>query len=49
MQNKTYNKLVRDRIPEIIQATGKSCTTEILSDEQYIEMLDAKLQEELTE
>lgn len=49
MQNKTYNKLVRDRIPEIIEASGKNCTTEILSDQQYIDMLDAKLQEELTE
>ena len=30
-----YNKLVRDRIPEIIEASGKSCVTEILSDERY--------------
>ena len=30
-----YNKLVRDRIPEIIEASGKSCVTEILSDEAY--------------
>lgn len=46
---KVYNKLVRDRIPEIIEADGNTCTTEILSDEQYIEMLDAKLNEELSE
>ena len=44
-----YNKLVRDRIPEIIEADGKTCFTEILSDEQYLEMLDAKLNEELAE
>lgn len=25
-----YNKLVRDRIPEIIEASGKKCTIEIL-------------------
>jgi len=49
MNNKFYNKLVRDRIPEIIEADGKTCTTEILSDEQYIKMLDAKLGEELAE
>lgn len=46
---KIYNKLVRDRIPEIIEASGARCTTEVLSDEKYIEMLDAKLDEELAE
>jgi predicted house-cleaning noncanonical NTP pyrophosphatase (MazG superfamily) len=46
---KTYNKLVRDRIPEIIEASGAKCTVEVLSDEKYIEMLDAKLDEELAE
>ena len=44
-----YNKLVRDRIPEIIENDGKTCETEILSSEKYIEMLDAKLDEELDE
>ncbi len=44
-----YNKLVRDRIPEIIEASGKICSVEILSDEEYIRMLDAKLNEELLE
>ena len=46
---KTYNKLVRDRIPEIIEASGKTCVTEILSDEDYLRMVDAKLDEELAE
>ena len=46
---KTYNKLVRDRIPEIIEASGNECKTEILSDEKYLEMIDAKLDEELAE
>lgn len=45
----TYNKLVRDQIPEIIEKSGNKCSTEILSDEEYIEMLDKKLDEELTE
>ena len=45
----TYNKLVRDRIPEIIESSGKSCTTEILSAEEYLRMIDAKLDEELAE
>ena len=44
-----YNKLVRDRIPEIIQASGKTCVTEILSDADYLKMVDAKLDEELAE
>ena len=45
----TYNKLVRDRIPEIIEKSGNRCVTKILSDEEYIEMLDKKLDEELAE
>ena len=40
MQTKTYNKLVRDRIPEIIEASGAECKTEILSDKEYLEMID---------
>ena len=44
-----YNQLVRDRIPEIIEASGKSCVTEILSDEAYLRLMDAKLDEELAE
>ena len=49
MSVKIYHKLVRDRIPEIIESTGKSCKTEILSDEDYLKMVDAKLDEELSE
>ena len=49
MSIKQYNKLVRDRIPEIIEASGKNCVTEILSDADYLKMLDAKLDEELAE
>lgn len=44
-----HNKLVRDRIPEIIEASGKTCVTKILSDEEYLNMLDVKLDEELAE
>ena len=44
-----YNKLVRDKIPEIIEVSGKTCETEILSDEDYLQMLDKKLDEELAE
>lgn len=45
----TYNKLVRDKIPEIIEKDGKTCKTEILSDDEYLKMIDAKLDEELAE
>lgn len=46
---KEYNKLVRDQIPEIIEASGKTCSTEILSDDKYLKMIDEKLDEELAE
>ena len=44
-----YNKLVRDRIPAIITESGKSCTTRILEDGEYLGYLDEKLNEELAE
>ena len=44
-----YSKLVRDRIPEIIKASGKTCVAEFLSDDEYLRMIDAKLDEELAE
>ena len=46
---KDYNKLVRDRIPEIIQGQGKSCSFEVMDDKAYAAALDAKLTEELAE
>ena len=49
MNTITYKKLVRDRIPEIIEASGKTCVTEILSDDEYLCMIDTKLDEELAE
>ena len=45
----THHKLVRDRIPEIIEASGKTCTTRVLPEEEYLAALDMKLQEELNE
>lgn len=47
---KTYNKLVRDKIPEIIKMNGaKSVNTKILDDESYLISLNTKLQEEIKE
>ena len=44
-----YHKLVRDRIPEIIEAQGKTCLCATLDDVEYLRMLDEKLSEELAE
>lgn len=44
-----YHKLIRDRIPEIIEKQGQVCLTEVLSEEEYLKMVDAKLDEELAE
>ncbi|MBC5731947.1 nucleoside triphosphate pyrophosphohydrolase [Pseudoflavonifractor hominis] len=49
MPIKTCHKLVRDHIPEIIEADGKICVCETLSDEDYLYLLDQKLNEELAE
>lgn len=46
---KVYNKLVRDKIPEIIEADGKECKTRILSNDEYIAELETKLNEEVAE
>lgn len=44
-----YNKLVRDRIPEIVSAEGKTCDVRVLNDAEFAERLDEKLGEELRE
>ncbi|WP_188207710.1 nucleoside triphosphate pyrophosphohydrolase [Alkalibacillus aidingensis] len=44
-----HNKLIRDKIPEIIEATGKSFSTKKLSEEDYIKELRTKLSEEVNE
>ena len=47
---KIYNKLVRDKIAEIIAAdNGKTCVTRIMEDDEYLEALNTKMQEELKE
>lgn len=44
-----HNKLVRNKIPEIIKNAGKTPVTLILSDEEYLSELDKKLNEECAE
>ncbi len=46
---KVFNKLVRDKIPEIIEKDGRTCKTHILTDEEYIVALEEKLNEEVSE
>ena len=46
---KTYHKLIRDRIPEMIAKQGKTCVTRVMDAKEYLEMVDAKLDEELAE
>ena len=44
-----YNKLVRDRIPEIVAADGKVAKTRVLELPEYEQALGEKLGEELDE
>lgn len=46
---KTYNKLVRDRIPEIIIGNGGKPIVKTLNDEEYKKELEKKLFEECNE
>lgn len=46
---KEYNKLVRDKIPEIMINKGCKPVTKVLGDEEYILELNKKLQEEVKE
>lgn len=49
MKTIVYNKLIRDRIPEIIESDGKECEVTVLSDDEYLKQLNIKLKEELDE
>ncbi len=46
---KVYNKLVRDKIPQVIEADGKKCETSIVAKEQLLPLLEDKLKEEVNE
>lgn len=46
---KIFDKLVRDRIPEIIENSSNYCEVEVVSDEVALEYLYKKLQEEVDE
>lgn len=44
-----HNKLVRDKIPEIIAESGKKVTFRVLNDDEYKIELEKKLDEEVAE
>lgn len=44
-----YNKLIRDRIPDIIAASNKEAVIKTLSDSEYLVEAQKKLHEELGE
>ena len=46
---KVYNKLVRDKIPEIIKASGKVAAVRIADEAEYKYLLQKKLMEEVNE
>lgn len=46
---KVYNKLVRDKIPEIIEATGKNYETTAVNKDDCIKYLIKKFDEEIEE
>ena len=49
MKRVTYNKLVRDRIPDIIATDGRRAKTRVLADYEYASELKRKLAEEVEE
>lgn len=49
LQMPTYNKLIRDRIPEFLDRLGKTYKVETLNQDRYILELKKKLNEELME
>ena len=44
-----YNKAIRDKIPEIIRKTGKECQIKTLTNEDFLNELEKKIQEEYNE
>jgi predicted house-cleaning noncanonical NTP pyrophosphatase (MazG superfamily) len=49
MKEKSYNKLVRDNIPEYLDGKGISYEKKVATEEEYKEELFKKLQEEIEE
>ena len=46
---KEFNKLVRDKIPDIINSNNEICKYRVLDNVEYLNELNIKLQEEVNE
>jgi predicted house-cleaning noncanonical NTP pyrophosphatase (MazG superfamily) len=46
---KTYDKAIRDGIPDIVRAEGKRCVVAQVSDDEFLGYMEEKLFEELHE
>ena len=44
-----YNKLIRDKVPDIIEGNGKTCKFHIAVENEYWDKLKQKLYEEIDE
>ena len=44
-----YNKAIRDKIPEIIRESGSKCNIKTLSEKEFLEKMEKKLDEEVAE
>ena len=49
MDTKKYNKVVRDKIPEIIAESGKKCNIKQLDEVSFLAEIEKKLIEEVNE
>ena len=49
MPTHIYNKLIRDKMPEIIEANGQTALIQTLSKDEYLQALKMKLMEEVQE
>ena len=47
--DKIYNKLVRDKIPDIIKSNGENPVIKVLNEDEYKKELEKKLYEEYNE
>lgn len=49
MERYFHNKLIRDKIPEIIEANGDQCEVRVMGEEEFERELKRKLAEEASE
>ncbi|WP_075937060.1 nucleoside triphosphate pyrophosphohydrolase [Halosegnis longus] len=47
--SREYDKLVRDDVPDLLRRDGKRVATHTADDAEYVERLNAKLDEEIAE